>query len=51
MSKSKSTQAPMNQQAASRIQSSEAKANGGKVSSNSFAARASRAASRNSNKG
>ena len=39
----------MNTTAASRIQSSTAKANGGLVAANSFAARAQSAAARNSN--
>ncbi|MDU7784916.1 MAG: hypothetical protein ACTTG7_05840 [Aggregatibacter segnis] len=39
----------MNTTVASRIQSSTAKANGGLVSANSFAARAQSAAARNSN--
>ena len=38
----------MNQDAASRIQSTEAKANGGKVASGGFAARAQSAADKNS---
>lgn len=42
---------PMTPDAASRIQSSQAKANGGKVSSNSFAARAQSAAAKNVNNG
>lgn len=41
----------MTSAAASRIQSSTAKGNGGKVSSSSFAARAQSAAARNSSKG
>lgn len=41
----------MNTTAASRIQSSTAKANGGQVSANSFAARAQSAAARNNNAG
>ena len=49
MTKSKSS-TPMTPSAAARIQSSEAKANGGKVSSDSFAARAQGAAVRNSGK-
>ena len=39
---------PMTQKAASRIHSTEAKQNGGKVSSDSFTSRAERAAGRNS---
>lgn len=42
---------PMTPTAASRIQSSQAKANGGKVSSHSFAARAQSAAAKNVNNG
>ena len=48
MAKSKSS-TPMTPEAAARIQSSEAKANGGKVSSEGFAARAQSAAAKNSN--
>ncbi|MBZ7984409.1 hypothetical protein AVBRAN12647_07965 [Campylobacter sp. RM12647] len=40
----------MDKEAAARIQSSEAKRNGGIVSKDSFAARAQRAANKNSNK-
>lgn len=40
----------MNKKAAARIQSSKAKKNGGIVSRDSFAARAQRAANKNSNK-
>jgi hypothetical protein len=47
MSKSKSSKTPMTQTAASRIQSRTAKDNGGKVSSDSFAARAARTAAQN----
>ena len=47
MSKSKSNQAPMTTKAVARIQSGEAKANGGQVSSKGFAARAARAAANN----
>ncbi|WP_422474579.1 hypothetical protein [Endozoicomonas sp. ALB032] len=39
---------PMTSEAAARIQSSEAKANGGGVSKDSFSSRAQRAATRNS---
>lgn len=45
MSKSK---APMTQSAAKRIQSAEAKANGGQVAKDSFAAKAQKAAAKNS---
>jgi hypothetical protein len=47
MSKSKSNQTPMTTKAVARIQSSEAKASGGQVSSKGFAARAARAAAIN----
>lgn len=47
MSKSKSS---MTKAAAQRIQSSTAKANGGQTPKNSFAARAQKAAAKNSNK-
>lgn len=47
MSKPKSNQTPMTTQAVARIQSSEAKAAGGQVSSKGFAARAARAAANN----
>jgi len=46
MAKSKST--PMTRQRAAAIQSSQAKQNGGGVSKNSFPARATRAANKNS---
>lgn len=42
---------PMTSQAAARIQSATANANSGAVAKGSFAARAQRAAARNSNKG
>lgn len=45
MSKNKAQ--PMTTESAARIQSSHAKTNGGKVSSDSFAARAQRAATKN----
>lgn len=45
MSKSK---APMTQSAAKRIQSAEAKANGGQVAKDSFTAKAQKAAAKNS---
>ncbi|MFP5074351.1 hypothetical protein ACLD9W_05705 [Neisseria sp. WLZKY-1] len=48
MSKSKT---PMTKQDASRIQSSTAKANGGKVTAKSFASRAQSAADKGSSKG
>ena len=51
MSKPKSNQTPMTQKAASRVQSSEAKASGGQVSPNGFAARAARAAASNNKNG
>jgi hypothetical protein len=47
MSKAKT---PMNQKAASRIQSKTAQQQGGKVSKGSFSARATRAAARNGGK-
>lgn len=47
MSKSSSKSTPMTSQAAARIQSSTAKANGGQVNANSFAARAQAAAAVN----
>ncbi|WP_345195754.1 hypothetical protein [Kistimonas scapharcae] len=47
MAKSKSA-TPMTPEAASRIQSSEAKANGGQVASGGFASRAQSAAAKNS---
>jgi hypothetical protein len=50
MSKGKSN-TPMTPSAAARIQGAAAKANGGKVNSNSFAARAQRAATQNSKPG
>ncbi|CAK2483981.1 SMP domain-containing protein [Vibrio crassostreae] len=40
---------PMTQTAARRIQSAEAKANGGKVAKGSFAAKAQKAAAKNTN--
>lgn len=43
----KSSKTPMTQTDAARIQSSEAKANGGKVAKGGFAARTQRAAARN----
>lgn len=46
----KSSKIPMTKTAAARIQSAEAKANGGKVSKNGFAARAQSAAARNVSK-
>ncbi len=51
MSKPQSNQTPITTQAVARIQSSEAKANGGQVSSKSFAARAARAAATNNKNG
>jgi hypothetical protein len=47
MTKVKSTTTPMTQKAASRIQSRTAKDNGGKVTTESFAARAARTAAQN----
>lgn len=47
MSKSSAKSTPMTSQAAARIQSSTAKANGGQVNANSFAARAQAAAAAN----
>lgn len=47
MSKSSAKSTPMTSQAAARIQSSTAKANGGLVNANSFAARAQRGAATN----
>ncbi|TAH13900.1 MAG: hypothetical protein EAZ11_00805 [Curvibacter sp.] len=47
MSKSSVKSNPITSQAAARIQSSTAKANGGQVSANSFAARAQAAAAAN----
>ena len=44
------TKTPMDQKAASRIQSNTAQQHGGKVSKGSFAARATRAAARNGGK-
>lgn len=44
------TKTPMNQKAASRIQSNTAQQQGGKVSKGSFSARATRAAARNGGK-
>ncbi len=44
-----SPRAPMTQAAASRIQSSTARANGGQVPAGSFAARAQRGAAKNTN--
>ncbi|RXJ71230.1 hypothetical protein CS022_21450 [Veronia nyctiphanis] len=44
------TKNKMTPEAAARIQKNEAKQNGGKVSSDSFAARAQRAADKNKNK-
>jgi hypothetical protein len=48
MSKPKTNQTPMTTKAVARIQSSEAKAGGGEVSPNGFAARTARAAANNS---
>ncbi|WP_422136745.1 hypothetical protein [Endozoicomonas sp. ALD040] len=47
MANKSKTSAPMTPSAAARIQSSEAKADGGKVSSGSFASRAQSAAAKN----
>jgi hypothetical protein len=47
MSKSSAKSTPMTSQAAARIQSSAAKADGGQVNTNSFAARAQAAAATN----
>lgn len=47
MSKNSGSHKPMTQADASRIQSAEARSNGGKVDSSSFAARAQGAAARN----
>ncbi|WDD97895.1 hypothetical protein [Thalassomonas actiniarum] len=49
MSKPKSNQTPMTTKAVARIQSSEAKANGGQALPRGFAVRAARAAGNNKN--
>lgn len=51
MSKDAGTKTPMTQEAAARIQSANAKANGGQVPADSHAARAQSAAVRNTSKG